>query len=183
MGAESSEQTGSPKAPRRALPYDGLDRRLIALLQENGRTPNTELARRLGTAEATVRKRLKRLIDHEVIRVVAVPSPETVGLTQSAIISVRCELQMVDIVAEALERLPETRYLGYSAGGHDLVMECFFYSHEHLLYFIRNQIAAIDGVKETDTSIILKVRKFSYEWELPDVDVPVDAGPEALKNI
>ena len=67
-----------------------------------------------------------------------------------------------------MERLPETRYLGYSAGAHDLVMECFFYSHEHLLHFLRSKIAVIPGVKTTDTSIILKVRKFSYEWELPE---------------
>ncbi len=133
--------------------------------------PNTELARQLGAAEATIRKRLKRLIDNKVVRVVAVPSPETVGLTQSAIISIECELRTVDAVAEALENFPETRYIGYSAGTHDLVMECFFYSHEHLLHFIRTQIAGIPGVKTTDTSIILKVRKFSYEWELPEDQV------------
>lgn len=168
MVPESSSKSRTEKIAGKPLPYDALDRKLISLLQEDGRMPNTELARRLGSAEATVRKRLKRLIDNEVIRVVAVPSPETIGLTQSAIISVQCELQMVDTVAEALEQLPETRYLGYSAGGHDLVMECFFYSHEHLLHFLRSQIAGIPGVKATDTSIILKVRKFSYEWELPE---------------
>jgi Lrp/AsnC family transcriptional regulator for asnA, asnC and gidA len=138
------------------------------LLQRDGRIPNSEIARRLGVAEATVRKRLNRLVREGIIQVVAVPSPETVGLTQSAIISVSCELQGVDEVAEALEALPETRYLGYSAGSYDLIMECFFYSHEHLLDFIRSKVAPIKGVRNTETSIILKVRKFSYEWELPE---------------
>jgi Lrp/AsnC family transcriptional regulator for asnA, asnC and gidA len=155
---------------RGRFPYDSLDRSIITALQEDGRLPNSELARRLGVAEATVRKRLNRLIGEGIIRIVAVPSPETVGLTQSAIIAVSCDLQMVDDVAEALEALPETRYLGYSAGVHDLVTECFFYSHEHLLDFIRKKVAHIPGVKNTETSIILKVRKFSYEWELPDVE-------------
>lgn len=132
--------------------------------------PNSEIARRLGIAEATVRKRLNRLIAEGIICVQAVPSPETVGLTQSAIISVACDLSNVDEVAQALEVLPEVRYLGYSAGGYDLIMECFFYSHEHLLDFIRHRLAPISGIQKTETFIILKVRKFSYEWELPEAD-------------
>lgn len=156
--------------PAEQLPYDPVDRRIIGLLQQDGRMSNSEIARRMGVAEATVRKRLNRLLSQGIILVVAVPSPETVGLTQSAIISVSCELQRVDEVAEALEALPETRYLGYSAGSYDLIMECFFYSHEHLLEFIRSRVAPIPGVRSTQTSIILKVRKFSYEWELPEME-------------
>lgn len=159
------------KQPRKSLvqlPYDDTDRQIICLLQEDGRMPHSEIARRLGLAEATVRKRLGRLKKEGIISVVAVPSPETVGLTQSAIISVACDLRRVDEIAAALERLPETRYLGYSAGSYDLIMECFFYSHEHLLDFIREKVATIPGIQKTETSIILKVRKFSYEWELPE---------------
>lgn len=159
--------------PPGGLPYDAVDSRVISLLQEDGRMSNSEIARRLGLAEGTVRKRLNRLVHEGIIRIVAVPSPETVGLTQSAIISVSCELQRVDEVAEALEALPETRYLGYSAGAHDLIMECFFYSHEHLLDYLRYKVAPIPGIRRTETSIILKVRKFSYEWELPETDGPV----------
>jgi Lrp/AsnC family transcriptional regulator for asnA, asnC and gidA len=151
-------------------PYDHLDRRIISSLQADGRRPNSEIARRLGVAEATVRKRLGRLLAEGIISVMAVPSPETVGLTQSAIISAACELQRIDDIAEALEAFDEVRYLGYSAGDYDLIMECFFYSHEHLLDFIREKVASIPGIRNTHTSIILKVRKFSYEWELPDVD-------------
>jgi Lrp/AsnC family transcriptional regulator for asnA, asnC and gidA len=167
----------SRSLPPDRLPYDPVDRKIIGLLQQDGRMSNSEIARRLGVAEATVRKRLHRLLSQGIILVVAVPSPETVGLTQSAIISVSCELQLVDQVAEALEALPETRYLGYSAGSYDLIMECFFYSHEHLLEFMRSKVAPIRGVRSTQTSIILKVRKFSYEWELPEMEEDDAGGP------
>lgn len=153
-----------------ALPYDPVDRRVISLLQEDGRMSYSEIARRMGVAEGTVRKRLGRLVDEGIIRIVPVPSPETVGLTQSAIISVSCDLELVDDIAEALEALPETRYLGYAAGEYDLITECFFYSHEHLLDFLRYKVAPIPGIRRTETSIILKVRKFSYEWELPETE-------------
>jgi Lrp/AsnC family transcriptional regulator for asnA, asnC and gidA len=47
------------------------------------------------------------------------------------------------------------------------MIEAFFYSHQHLLDFLTGKIAAIDGVTSTETAIILKVAKFSFEWELP----------------
>ena len=51
---------------------DKTDVQMIALLKDNGRMANTELARHLGIAESTVRKRLKRLMDDGTIKVVAV---------------------------------------------------------------------------------------------------------------
>jgi len=149
------------------FPYDRLDRQIIALLQHDGRMSNSAIARELGLAEATVRRRIGRLLDSGTLRVVAVPSPYTVGLTLSAIIGVSCELARLDEVAQTISGFIETRYLGYSTGSFDLMIEAFFYSHQHLLDFLTKKIAAIDGVTGTETAIILKVAKFSFEWELP----------------
>jgi Lrp/AsnC family transcriptional regulator for asnA, asnC and gidA len=153
---------------RSLLPYDQLDRKIIALLQQDGRMRNSTIAREIGVSETTVRKRLDRLVSENIIRVTAVPSPEMIGLTQSAIISISCDLDHLDELANVLRGFSETRYLGYSAGAFDLVMECFFYSHQHLLEFLTKKIAPLEGVKRTETSIILKVAKFSYEWEMPE---------------
>ena len=98
---------------------------------------------------------------------VAVPSPHTVGLTLSAIIGISCDLQRLDEVAQTVAGFTETRYLGYSTGAWDLIIEAFFYSHHHLLDFLTQKIASISGVTRTETNIILKVAKFSFEWELP----------------
>jgi Lrp/AsnC family transcriptional regulator for asnA, asnC and gidA len=149
------------------FPYDDIDRRIIALLQSDGRMSNSAIARRLGIAEATVRRRIRRLLDSGTLRVVAVPSPHTVGLTLSAIIGISCDLASLDRIAQTIATFTETRYLGYSTGTHDLMIEAFFYSHQHLLDFLTGKIAAIDGVTSTETAIILKVAKFSFEWELP----------------
>jgi Lrp/AsnC family transcriptional regulator for asnA, asnC and gidA len=154
------------------FPYDDIDRRIIALLQHDGRMPNSAIARALGIAEATVRRRIRRLTDTGTLRVVAVPSPHTVGLTLSAIIGISCDLAALDRIAQTLSSFTETRYLGYSTGTYDLIIEAFFYSHQHLLDFLRGNIASIDGVTRTETAIILKVAKFSFEWELPLESVP-----------
>lgn len=153
---------GSP-----VFPYDTVDRRIIALLQRDGRMSNTAIARTVGLSEASVRRRINQLLETGTIQIVAVPSPETLGLTLSVIIGVSCDLRRLDVVAHTLAGLDETRYLGYSTGPFDLILEAFFYSHQHLLDFLQEKIATIDGVTDTETAIILKVAKFSFEWELP----------------
>jgi Lrp/AsnC family transcriptional regulator for asnA, asnC and gidA len=58
--------------------------------------------------------------------------------------------------------------VGYSTGPYDLIIEVFFRSHEELLDLLSKKLARIPGIVKTDTSVILKVTKFAYEWEIPD---------------
>jgi Lrp/AsnC family transcriptional regulator for asnA, asnC and gidA len=157
----------SPIRPANRL-YDDLDKQIIALLQQDGRRPNTELAQLLGVTETTVRKRIGRLVSENLIKVVAVPSPEVVGMTMSAIVGITVEMNAHQDVAAALEALTQTRYVGYSTGPYDLIIEVFFRSHEELLDLLSKKLARIPGIVKTDTSVILKVTKFAYEWEIPD---------------
>ena len=46
---------------------DELDRQILAILRRDSRTPYTEIAERVGTSEGTVRNRVERLIDEDVI--------------------------------------------------------------------------------------------------------------------
>lgn len=158
------------RAPSRPAnqPYDELDRQIIALLQQDGRRPNTEIAQLMRVTETTVRKRIGRLVSEKLIKVVAVPSPEVVGMTMSAIVGITVDMNTHQSVAAALEALPQTRYVGYSTGPYDLIIEVFFRSHEELLELLSKTLARIPGIVKTDTSVILKVTKFAYEWEIPD---------------
>ena len=58
---------------------DGVDCAIIQLLQKDGRITNIEIARKLKVSEATVRARMKRLIDDEIIQIVAVSDPRNWG--------------------------------------------------------------------------------------------------------
>ena len=46
---------------------DELDRKIISLLERNGRASNARIARDVGVSEGTVRRRLKRLISEKII--------------------------------------------------------------------------------------------------------------------
>lgn len=46
---------------------DTLDRDILAILREDARTPYTEIADRVGTSEGTVRNRVERLLEDDII--------------------------------------------------------------------------------------------------------------------
>src|SRR5215469_11790678 len=62
----------------------GLDSLLFQHLQADGRMPYSELGRKLGVSEVTVRRRVARLIENGVFTVTAVADPRLLGLDQMA---------------------------------------------------------------------------------------------------
>lgn len=146
---------------------DELDRDIIRILQKNGRTTNTDMARVLDVTETTIRNRVARLLTENLIEIVAVPTPRAVGLSLSAIIGISVRLGEIGPAADQLVECAETRYVGLSTGRYDIIIEAFFHDQEHLLDFVTNRIGSVTGVTGLETSLILKVPKFSYEWEIP----------------
>jgi Lrp/AsnC family transcriptional regulator for asnA, asnC and gidA len=152
------------------LPANGIDdtdREILRVLQVDGRTSNTEIARRLGVTETTVRKRLAALLEGDLVHIVAVPTPRLAGLTVSAIMGISVQLKALQKVADGLIERPEVRYCGVSAGRYDLIVEAFFTDHEHVVRFSKDVLGPMEGITDVETSLILKIEKFSYEWEIP----------------
>lgn len=166
VAARTGPEDTEPPARARTRRVDDLDRRIIKMLQADGRLSNTEIARSLEITETTVRKRIARLLDERLISIVAVPTPEATGMLLSAILGVSVDLTAIHDVAETIRTYPEVRYVGMSAGRYDLMVEAFFTDQEHLLEFVTGKIGTLAGISSLETSIILKVVKFSYEWEI-----------------
>lgn len=165
------ETTEQPEAAARgrhvpAHVLDEIDRRVIKILQSDGRTPNTEIARQLRVSETTVRKRIGQLVSQGLINVVAVPTPKAAGMNLSAIIGISVTLPRLRAISEDLRRLQEVRYIGVSTGRYDIIVEAFFFNQEHFLDFISSTLGQMKGITDLETSMILEVVKFSYEWEI-----------------
>jgi len=156
---------GSPGATR---PLDEVDKEIVRILQVDGRTNNSEIARRVGVTETTVRKRLTWLTGNNYIEVVAVPSPFLAGLNISAIIGIKTTLTYVRQVAVAVSKKAEVRYCGIATGRYNLIVEAFFSDHDHLLRFVVDFLGKVKGVDEVETSLILKIEKYSSDWTVEE---------------
>jgi len=83
-------------------PIDELDLAIIRLLQQDSRMPSAEIARQLGVAERTVRARINRLVQDDVIRLVAVLNPAALGYEVVADIFLEVEPTRLEEVAARL---------------------------------------------------------------------------------
>jgi Lrp/AsnC family transcriptional regulator for asnA, asnC and gidA len=145
---------------------DEMDKRIVRVLQKNARTPNTEIARALGVTETTIRNRVARLLDEKQIEVVAVVNPDATEATLSAFLEINLHPKDLDAVVDRLRARGEVRYLGLTLGRAQIIIEAFFRDHEHLLEFQTGVVATLPGVTAVETAIVVRVAKFSYEWEI-----------------
>jgi DNA-binding Lrp family transcriptional regulator/CBS domain-containing protein len=152
------------------MPYtlDSLDRQVIALLQRDGRTPNVEIARELGIAEGTVRKRLERLIDSGIIHVTAVANPGVLSNATPVFVGVEVDLQRLEQVAATLAGMPEVLRVAIVAGEYDIMLEAVLPAIDRLLPFLRDRVGTIPGVKHTATFQVLELAKWSSDWSIPE---------------
>ena len=141
---------------------DELDTRIIALLQEDGRASNAGIARRVGVSEGTVRRRLKRLVQEEYIRVVAQLDPGRMGYASEALVGVQVDPDKVDQVANDLAGLEEVSWVTVTTGAFDVFAWATLQSAEALGIFLRTKVGTILGVRRTETFVNLAVKKRGY---------------------
>ena len=127
------------------------------------------IARRLKLAEATVRRRLQRMIAEDKLRLVPVVDPDSVGLETSLFIGVKAEGARLQEVTDRLAALAAVRYVAVTTGRYDLLVEAFVSHREHMALLLLEEIGQMEGVTSSETMTVLRVAKFAYEWEVPDV--------------
>ena len=141
-----------------------LDKRIIEHLQQDGRRPFTRIASDLGVSEAAVRARTNRLIERGILQVVGVTDPLKLGFHQQAMIGVRCQADRLLEVAEAVAAFPEVSYLVVTAGSYDILAEVVCEDNDALLRFLTEQLRRVEGVRETETFVYLRMIKQVYAW-------------------
>ena len=141
---------------------DEIDKQLIEILQTNGRSSNARIAREVGVSEGTVRRRLRRLVQDEIIRVVAVPDPEKMGFNTVALVGIQADPDKIDDVARMLAQLEETQYVSLTTGSFDIFIWVALPSSEALGEFLRGRVGMTPGIRRTETFVNLAIRKRGY---------------------
>ncbi|HVA04487.1 MAG TPA: Lrp/AsnC family transcriptional regulator [Acidimicrobiales bacterium] len=152
--------------PEGKVALDELDKRIIEQLQQDGRRPYTQIGPAVGLSEAAVRQRVQRLIDSGVMQIVGVTDPKMVGFGRQAMIGLTVEGDTRKI-ADAVAALDEVVYVVLTAGSLDILVEVVVEDDEHLLELLNNKIRSIDGVRDTETFMYLRIHKETYAWGAP----------------
>jgi Lrp/AsnC family transcriptional regulator for asnA, asnC and gidA len=143
---------------------DELDRRILQLLQEDGRAPFTQIAKKVSLSETAVRFRYKNLVEQGVVRTVSIVDPYALDFQAPALINIAVEPGKIEAVARQVAELSETAYLVVTLGPYDLLAEVYCRNLKHLTELVTHRIQAIPGVRSTETSMVAQVYKLSYRW-------------------
>ena len=155
--------TGGRRARRNGINLDEVSKTIIELLQHDGRKSYASIAAEVGLSEAAVRQRVQRLLDAEVMQIVAVTDPLQVGFQRQAMIGLRVSGDMTQ-VAETLSEMDEVSYVVTTAGSFDVLAEVVCENDDHLLELLTKRIRSVEGVVATETFVYLKLNKQLYNW-------------------
>lgn len=138
---------------------DDLDHQLIGLLRQDSRLPVASLAASTGVSRATVKARIDRLLETRTIEAFTIRlGAELRQAEVRAIVLIEVEGKAADRVAQRLRGVPEVRALYSTNGRWDFVAEL---EDRDLASFDETlrRLRLIDGIRSTETNILLNARK------------------------
>jgi Lrp/AsnC family transcriptional regulator for asnA, asnC and gidA len=142
---------------------DETSKAIIEQLQADGRRSYAAIGKAVGMSEAAVRQRVQKLVDNDVMQIVAVTDPMQIGFARQAMIAI-CATGDIDAIAEQLAAINEVDYIVVTAGSIDLLVEVVVEDDDHLYRLVNNRIRSIEGVTRTESFLYLKLVKQTYNW-------------------
>jgi Lrp/AsnC family transcriptional regulator, regulator for asnA, asnC and gidA len=133
-----------------------MDDKIIDLLTYDADLPYKEIARRLGSNESTIRKRILALKRRGVIRKFMVEVDEG-SLGQKLNVSLGIDVdptKFID-VAKRLTAIPEVAIALHTSGGHDIFLILWTKDRESLAKLV-DSISLIDGIINVLPSFIVE---------------------------
>jgi len=153
---------GSEIGSRQLTDLDDVDRQIIQELQEDGRAAFSQIAERLNVSPGMIRQRYSRLNELGYLKVVAITNPLRMGLTTMSMIGIRVEGDKMLQVADKVAQFEEVVYIVIVSGRYDILAEVFCHDHAELLNFLTKKLSRVDGVRETESFMHLKIIKETY---------------------
>jgi len=145
-----------------ALQVDEIDLSIIDSLRRDGREAFSQIAEQLNVSPGMIRQRYNRLVEQGYLKVVAITNPIQRGLKTMALIGIHTDGNHMLEVADKVASLDEVVYLVVVGGRYDIMAEVFCRDHEDLLKFLTEKLCSIDGVRDTETFMHLRIVKEVY---------------------
>jgi len=135
---------------------DKIDLQILHILGKNGRTSNREIARIIGVAEGTIRQRLARMVEKDMLRITAQVNIESFPDVYVALVGVKIEGRRLNECALEVEKLPSVITTMMVTGRYDLIALILAPTRLTLVDFVADQLSKVPGIKDSETYVVLK---------------------------
>lgn len=146
-----------------------LERRVVAWLQEDGRTPFVKIADSIGSTEPTVRRVVRRLVDEGTLVITAVASPRLLGLEVMAWIALRIDWSAADGIQRKMLEIAGVDYVATTAGTFQVFAEIGARDFAELSERV-GLIRRLPGVLATETFVYIDLHYQEFRWAASDQD-------------
>lgn len=150
---------------------DEFDLKILRILQQEGRVTTLQLAERVGLSPTPCARRVKRLEDDGYIdRYVGLLNAARLGVRLNVFVSIRLRSQTRDAFDrfdDEIKYMPEIVGCYLLTGSFDYLLQVRVADVDAFRDFMRSKLTAIEGVIETQSSIVLQELKATTEIPLP----------------
>lgn len=137
------------------MSIDQLDLRIIRSLSGNARKPYKSIAQELGVSDATVRKRIRNMLEDGIIKEFNVLIDyHALGRIIKAFIGLRVNPSKLKEIVEHLEINPDVQVLYRTTGDVDLFVEVIFSDMEDLNAFLESELS-LEGITGTVVNLVI----------------------------
>ncbi|MSX68228.1 MAG: AsnC family transcriptional regulator, partial [Actinobacteria bacterium] len=89
--------------------------------------------------------------------------PLQLGFHREAMLGIKVQGD-VRSVADEIAAIDEAIYVVLCAGSFDILVELITEDDDHLVHVLNDQIRAVEGVRQVETFLYLKLAKQTYSW-------------------
>jgi DNA-binding Lrp family transcriptional regulator len=132
---------------------DPLDTSIVGVLADDGRRSAAMVARMIGEAESTVRRRMATLLERRLLVTHVVVDPKALGFQVDADLHMQVAPERLDTAGRALAEHPAVHGALATTGPANLMIAVWLRNLEHLYQFITGDLAHL-GVSNVDTVLI-----------------------------
>jgi Lrp/AsnC family transcriptional regulator for asnA, asnC and gidA len=166
-----------------ASPYDSLNRQIVAILQEDGRTPFSAIAEMLSVSEGTVRNRVSWMKGAGHLTIAAIVDPTSISYRADAMLGIKVAPgHTPEDVAARLGACASVVYIMWVSGRYDLLVEVVFDDEDGLAAFMNAYCYGDAGIASVEimTGIKMFKNQFLLKRDFPDGS-PANAAQDAAE--
>jgi len=139
---------------------NAIDKKLIRSLGQDASLSAKKIAEQLNLSAVTVRRRLKKLLENNLVRIVGVVNAASIGYPILAIIALNVATEHINSAIDLLSKKTNVRFVSTTTGRYDIIVMVRFMSTDDISDFLLNDMANIKGLRNSETFICLQTKDF-----------------------
>lgn len=145
------------------MKLDETDKKILEIIQRDGRITNTKLASMIGISQPAMLERVRRLESSGVISgYTALLDRDKIGLEVMVFVAVSLslhQLSSVDKIKKQMISFPEVLECYQVSGDNDFILKVVLENINSYMDFVMNKLSTLSGIRKVNSSFVLSTVK------------------------